>query len=652
MNFQTAQRCLELAAGVAAESESCSLERNKHSGLDEQSDVPMTQVPDDSGSNVLLSTQIQGRLDELELKDGMRRDLSQFALDTPLPAAIEKKSTRRAKVKPGTPKPRSNKRRKRSSTTVKSITQYNMEKFESIKGQQRRRHVMSLLSGKKGKIKDILDCLEADQPSLIPPKKKCSFSTYSAEEWSHILQLLSSRFPRCPPSQVDRVFDYLYGEEDEAHVWYASQIPPAGAEDQVEGSRGSCFQAVPPVALTLSQAIEDDGNHNVGKSNEIGGCSGSQSDTQEAWSCIPNTTDESSSEIHIDESFARDFKDQMLRSAAVSPSKLNALPDTFEAPKALSHKVPSLEFLHTKQPLRSSKLERQNTVGSAFSCKPVVTSPLKLAGRDQLIDLTQNSFNVVTSLMSVVKTDIQVPLTRTATWNDKPVTINSGATRTKPNGLNTKLKFRLYRNVDRAAVYASASESCAHLQWEALGSLYNDSEGDGDEEDVYELLQVTFGPHNDSTSPAAKVVSARNSQENTVFSEEMQPSETQVEKSPSLPPSLSFCFAKDLRHNLKAIGLKPKRTRSEMLHQMESASQHLLEGTHEHQRQQIFDQLTAIVEHDPPLLEKVYTFEPLVFTELLQYLIKQHPLVSDLDEKTVRTWADTMGICLRSAAED
>ncbi|CEP61422.1 Slx4p LALA0_S03e02498g [Lachancea lanzarotensis] len=622
MNFQTAQRCLKLAADVAAETESYSPERDSRDPPGEEGEIPMTQVPDDSGANVLLSTQIQSKIDDLELKDGLRKNLSQFALDTSLPAASETSlRTKKAKKKAPSNKQRPSKRRKESSTQVKSLTQYKTENYEAIKNQERRRHIMSLLSGKKGKMKDILEFVDAEIPTAgASAQTRHSFSTFNAQEWSNMLKRLSSRFPRYLPSQVDAVFDYLYGEEnDDLHVWYSSQKPPAGSQEQSQPrARGSLFLAESPLALTLSQAVEENRD---------------DLSVHDSLSCIPNTTDDSDLEIPIEEDAAQKFREQMLRSAPASSSRL------------LSYNIakePSFEPLQSSIPTKASELKQPSIIEPWHPSKrTILASPPKLADRDQLIDLTQNSFHVVTSLMSVVKPDLQIPMTRTTTWNDKTVF---------PGPAWTTLLFRRYENVNRSSVFAPI-RGFEHIRWETFETFYNDSEEDEGQED-YELLRATFDS-GASRSPirTEKIVSATTSRENTVFSGSTQPPDAQPrERSPSIPASIALS-AKELRHSLKSIGFKPKRTRSGMLQQIETASQTFTGETHEQQREEIHHHLTAIVRDDSQLLEKVYTFEPLIFPDLLQYLIERNPLIADLEETTIRNWADCMGICLRNPTD-
>ncbi|SCU93315.1 LAFA_0F15742g1_1 [Lachancea sp. 'fantastica'] len=630
MNFQTAQRCLKLAADVAAGTESYSLEKDSRDTVGGEGDIPMTQIPDDSSGNVLLSTQIQSKLDDLQLKDGLRKDLSQFALDTPLPAALETSiSSRTAKKGNVSSNQRPSKRRKKNSTQVKSLTQYKTQNYESIKSQQRKRHVMSVLSGKKGKLKDLLDCVDSEfAPVGTSAQRRPSFSTFNAQEWSNILDLLSSRFPRCPPSQVDAVFDYLYGDEqDESHVWYGSQLPPAGSQKQSEQSgKGPGLPAAEsPLALTLSQAVEEN-------SSTLSPC--------DSLSRIPNTTDESDFEISIDQEAAQIFKEQMLRSPPVCPSRLASFPFAKEPlieplQLSMSTRAPEIGQLSIAKP-------HQTSTGAVGPSSTIFASPPKLAGRDQLIDLTQNSFHVVTSLLSVVKPDLQVPMTRTTTWNDNPVF---------PRPASTSLLFRKYENVDLTAVFASV-RGVTHIRWEALESSYNDSEEEEGQEGTYDLLRANVGfAVSRSPTRADKIVSATTTRENTVFSGSTQPTDAQPPERPASLPASMPLSAKELRHSLKSIGFKPKRTRSGMLQQMESASQTFIGESHEQQRQEIYHQLTAIVEANTRLLEKVYTFEPLVFPDLLQYLIEQNPLIADLEETTIRSWADCMGICLRNPAD-
>lgn len=119
---------------------------------------------------------------------------------------------------------------------------------------------------------------------------------------------------------------------------------------------------------------------------------------------------------------------------------------------------------------------------------------------------------------------------------------------------------------------------------------------------------------------------------------------------------------KELRQSLKTIGLKPMRTKLEIIESLQTASQILsantivTPGDSDEQRDwainfsklEIFDHLTELIQSFPDFLERIYTFEPIPLNELIEKLFSVEPFISQIDEMTIREWADIQGICLRN----
>ncbi|CAR25124.1 Slx4p [Lachancea thermotolerans CBS 6340] len=658
MNFDIVQRRLSLADDVV----------DSDSPMQEQDELPMTQIPGDSSANVLISTQVQSKLDEMELKKVMKKNLTQFAFESlgatesappsraatpPAKATKRKKSTKAAgRTSTGT-----GKKRKRTPSSIKSITQFNTENYESLADNRRSRHVVSLLSGKKKKIKDIIDRLQVEDASGSPGPSKSHFSTYSPHEWSHILQLLKSKFPKCPPGQVEAVYKYVYGGAEKDNVWYSSQMPPSDPETQA--SQEFHYNAQQPMVFSLSQAVEEEfvDAESPALISESFGREQMKGPSFLDEQCISDTTDETGVELKIDEDVARAFRTRMLQpywlredvkmkeQPGVSGDKLMKSSSGAARPK-------EQRWLHlsyngvddaTKNFPKSPTSTPEPRSGPQVLQRHTYRTPSGLAGRDQLIDLTQCSFNAVKSLISPLKSEVQVPATRTTTWNDKNHSRpqNYGA-------LHQKVQLRLCGGIADSEIYSTLRSR--QVVWRLQDFDLQDSE----EETKYQLLELDFETVDSkvdlSTAPHHRL-SVIKSPTSIASPGDLCDFEVSVKRNASVPPSLPLS-AKNLRESLRAIGLKPARTRSEMAEQMGCASQHLIGENAQEQRQGLFDQFTHLVEQSPSLLEKVYTFEPLVLSELIDFLVQKDPFIDKIDDSTIKQWADQMGICLRSAAED
>ncbi|SCU94085.1 LADA_0G06414g1_1 [Lachancea dasiensis] len=656
MDFHAAQRCLKLAADVAADADHELDDTDVGSPpLSDDRQIPMTQIPTKSKEDVLLSTQIQSKLDEVESQSAMRKNLSQYAFDNPTISSKESGSSILEKqvgiTRKRTVKARTSKRRKNVASGVRSITQYNTENFESARDRERTRQVITLLSGKKTKMKDILGRLDTDKAAKLQPKRPEQFSTYDSREWLHIRRLLTERYPRCPTSQVKAVFEYVYGDHDENHVWYASQKPPVDAGHNVSQTPYSVSES--PLVLTLSQALEDSEERIPSRAMDPFTYNVSY-DTRDASECILNTTDESQSEIPICDDTAPFVQAQMPQSYLLDPSQIGLLTTNEEISIESKEQARELRFPKMAHLAdsglesvggSSAKLTGERSGDSAPDSLPRRTSLVKLAERDELIDLTQESFSVVTSITSGYRNEIQVPATRTATINSR-LAASSAPSNPMSFGCRSPahhLEFRICRNLSLSDVLVQLG-NCSQAQWNILESHLNDSE---EEENNYDILNLSFNATQVEPNSEHKFSCSDLGNGSSSSTETNSPRQKRICSIHSAPP----LSAQHLRQRLRAIGFKPKRTRSAMLDQVELASQHLIGDTQEKQYQALFEQLTTIVEQNPVLLEKVYTFEPIVFPDLIKYLMKSHPLVDNLEESTVREWADLMGICLRSASD-
>ncbi|QLL31958.1 hypothetical protein HG536_0C01260 [Torulaspora globosa] len=232
----------------------------------------------------------------------------------------------------------------------------------------------------------------------------------------------------------------------------------------------------------------------------------------------------------------------------------------------------------------------------------------------EIIDPTQESFKVVKSLISPLKDEetplVQVPATRTSTilthvkQSSKSIDLKTCLRMLIAKDQVTSLKEKLSRDFDI-------------IQEEQ--SIMSDTESEDPETfAVYLQRRIQPQPSNNSTLSISRFATQS---------------------------------AQKLRQSMKAIGLKPCRSKSQMIASLEAASQVLDSSCTElQQRHLIYDNLTKLVYSCPSLLERVYTYQPIPLNYLLARLTEANPFMDHVDEPTIRTWADNQGICLTSSS--
>lgn len=117
--------------------------------------------------------------------------------------------------------------------------------------------------------------------------------------------------------------------------------------------------------------------------------------------------------------------------------------------------------------------------------------------------------------------------------------------------------------------------------------------------------------------------------------------------------------AKEIRVNVRQLGLKTYRTKSEMVESLELASQKLnsphkqlitSEGVNlsPGSKVDVFTYLTEIAKtFSPETLEKFYTFQAIPVHEIIQMFTERDQFVDRIEEQTVKEWAERNGISLR-----
>lgn len=695
MDLRRAQRNLELAGDGGSEDGDMELGR-----------LPMTQVCglfDDSAGDVFLSTQVQGRIDDVEAEERYKGELKsaldrfsytqeqeQEELQQPQEEQERKQKQKRKQKRKQRQGPlpsarvasrsqRPSKRREKSNR-IKSITQFNTESFQQERNKDRTRTLIALLSGKRTKIRDVIERLELEKEQERPTQAEV-FSTYNEEEWKSILHTLRENFPHCEKSEIRSLHRCIYGSD--AGVWHSSQLPPEDmlvAEDQdfqaglevLDEQRGS--QSV----FTLSQLMEAERTglgedeeplpndevrdltkplliqnnfaktqsqaefqfdftgdelfqtdvravaeeYDVDPPGQTTVFSEDDVDGPDLPSVISDTTDNGSF-IEIDDEITQKFKQRVL-----DAQNGGRLQDTDEHSQPELHQNFNLHAVSLKKPSSVNALTNSRAFSSQICQLPEIQtlrrSPSRIAINDQLIDLTQESFKAVASIVSPVRRasqkEIQVPATRTTTMNE--VENLECKRHSDPSRTQSKtIRFKIYKDSKLLDNLPLLEEFETRIVED--NEAIKDSEDDGD----YSVLELE-----PRSCPVEEVVAAS---EPGIVSEELIAQD--------IPPTLPSTQV--LRESLKTIGLKPCRSRTQMLEYMDIVSQNLNSQNDMDKKQEIFNELNSLVEQTPAILEKVYTFEPLSLVELSGLLAHKNPFLDYVDESTIREWADRQGIC-------
>lgn len=494
-------------------------------------DMVETQVPDglefssspqapDGMGEILVSTQVQSRLDDVLQEEALQDELKRFKYDDGSNCKIVKTLSVS---------------RKRKAT--RRSQQSKLVDFSQTKAGQ----LLKRLSGKQKKVKDLVD--SKGKRGKVGTRSVSQYDTYNAEEWEFIHRKLLEHFPHSDSGDVNEIFRHLCRPPqscNENALWIASQVPPdvtasvPEMESNVEGAgdRGGQETRV----FTLSQVLGDDDKVDP-EPVDIDDDSTVPDSTEEVSICIP-----------------------------------------------------------------IAEVDRTST--------QFYTPRTSLA--EEIIDLTQESFKVVKSLISPLKDEetplVQVPATRTSTilthvkLTSKDPDLSKCVKMVIPRSQTGLLKEKLSREFDfrcpEEDLIMSDTDDCEHIP----AYLHRKSD----------------------QSPSKQALLSRS--------------------------RFASQSAQKLRKSIKAIGLKPCRSKSEMIASLEAASQVLdASATELEQRHLIYNNLTDLVYSCPSLLERVYTFQPIPVTDLVARLTEANPFIDRVDEPTIRMWAEGQGICLSSS---
>lgn len=612
MDFQRAHRNLQLIYENEDEGD-----QNSSMGTLEAPDIAGTQVPGTIASSsclsasdfyqndeireeqVFINTQIQSRLDDDEHDSTLKSMLGRFKYSNEGDEAG-------LKIQPKKKPTVSNKKK---SKVAKSAVQPSVENYQQSKAEG----LLKLLSGKHKKVKDMLHFQQEMDKSSGKRKKgktaKVQYDTYNAEEWQCTFKMLLDRFPHSEPNDVKQVYHYLYGEGEETqneNLWTASQLAPGLDLESAKSTKLplTARESQKITLLSLSQVMND--------KSRIESDDEEQAQRQEMGTLLE--------EIRIDRkgphprTGQRQDSSRGVEDKTDVPKEQNQYHHDEDTDDAST--IPdSTDENSTIIPL-GDVLDRQTEAQSTQFYTPSTSPP------DGIIDLTQASFKVVRSLISPLKRAdtalVQVPATRTSTISSHGK-LPSSDSYIKANLIRLKLrKSQLPLHVNK-----SSEEFTIHIHEPSESNpIILDTEAEDNDFQSFCLVDLEL---NNSPNKLAKEIS-------------------------TITNSLESQSLQELRQSIKTIGLKPSRSKSKMLASLDAASQLLDNATNEEQkRQEIYDHLTSIAQSCPLLLEKIYTFQPISIDDLLSPLIDVNSFVDQIDESTIREWADIQGICLRNS---
>ncbi|SMN20693.1 similar to Saccharomyces cerevisiae YLR135W SLX4 Endonuclease involved in processing DNA during recombination and repair [Maudiozyma saulgeensis] len=656
--------------------------------------------------HVLISTQIQSRLDVINRDSEIKGKLSQFryAISDSAGSFPELNGIARHSKRLASEVFIANESKQKKTKTCsqkKDVAPSNLTRAQDL---------LKKLSGKHRKVRDILKGQqEADKKNSrgkVQLQPSRSFDVYNAEEWKTISSQILKNFPRSNTQDVKDVFFYLYGDCDTLDMWGSSQKPPEEFMPQSQQNKSnfvhqnkkndSASSADMMKLLTLSQVMEDTTDHEksllIVDENIVENVS--TSDEQSLYITQENVVDEQDVENGIDlrgsnsgsvDSIAdRKLKEDEVESVIRPPNRnvgtietkphniaerdTDVIPKIVESAEGNSNSdediilYDSMDEMKVEFPnVEQLELDQYKFIPTTATLPPLIETfnkPDKTYKEDD-VDLTQASFTVSNELISPIKSEgvipkestprkasprtkfsskIQVPATRAPTLicSEKSVkvsqdgfVVNARLSETTCERIsNGELPFKFTRNSNLNKTEAASDDTIIYDS--DICNHKSDCERN-QESNIFELKYSTKEEPKLATSepPIALVSESKTVETNVIMSQSS---------------------AQDLRRQMKEIGLRPVRSKTEMIESLENASQVLGEAVIEGNfgtRQALYDHLTKLVKNEPSLLERIQTFQPILMETFLYELNELDPLVNLIDESTIQSWADANGVSLK-----
>lgn len=686
-NNETTQK-----SSVARETTKCDTESNANVDAINTGSIHASQSnslkSDVVEENIFINTQIQSRLDDAEEETNLKSKIKQFKYASQCNQydnlGNKNIARRRPAIRKSKPKLKSKTRDKRDPNAIKNITDFNINNYKL----SRAASLLKQLSGKHKKVLDIIK-VQNEGSDSAPSKAKndkgegATFDTYSGQEWKYIMKLLLEKFPHSEATDLNKVQKFLFGSEQSSSglddletsqkkLWTASQLPPKlpnesnqpKQEERTQDSQSAVnFLSLSQVMDDRSEIIKDEEDIITSESFSASLQEyGNKIEIQETLEHSFGDNIELTVGTHINGFSLTDYKACKPLPAEVGTKCKNNGDEDNDDISVVSDTTDETSTLFPLDPYRYIFIEKDkkpasttDTVGSTQFFTPN-TSPL-----DGIIDLTQESFKAVRSLISPLKAEsnrptasqasnqvqIQVPATRTPTIIPQKNLMTTLKTEGERTDLGNTIRVKLLH--ERVSELDPELVNCDCHTIEANDSEEEETELDND---LFCIADVKLAnlPKTSTETPIPNLL-AKNSIDDAVTASPT----TSPEKFHEIITSQSM---KELRQSLKTVGLKPMRTKVEIIQSLQTASQILSiatpgdsdghDGVIGFSKTEIFDHLTELIQSFPGVLERIYTFEPIPLYELIEKLFSLEPFVSQIDEMTIREWADIQGICLRN----
>lgn len=281
---------------------------------------------------------------------------------------------------------------------------------------------------------------------------------------------------------------------------------------------------------------------------------------------------------------------------------------------------------------------------------------------NSIINLTQESFKVTSELVSPIKpissdsdntnellvgNQIQVPATRTATFNSIQEIKEDKSDKHVPD-IMLRISTPQLDDIIKTQDYFKIQKA---IHMNEMNDIVYDSY-DEDNENKMDIIKediiVTLVPRSKGGLSSTVIISPLKS---TLNGHDITSQETYKDIESEVWDSQSV---KDIRLNIRKIGLKTSRKKSEMIESLKLASQILQsQGVSEitpksqTSKYDMFKYLTLLAKQFPStILEKFYTYQAIPIDEMIENFNLIDPFVDRIEEQTIKEWAEANGIIL------